>query len=124
MENIGHLAFRRIIEQAHREFTAQNAVDHVVEARHGHLSSLHRFLERIRKVGAAGHLHIQARQRGFNGRVRAAPIRQYESLESEILFQDVGEQIAVLAGVIAVQQVVGTHHGAGAGLLDADLKSK
>src|ERR1035438_10533978 len=99
-----------------------SAVDHVVEARHGHLPALHRFLERAGEIRGAGHLHIQPCQSGFGGRVRAAPIRQYESLETEVLFQGVGEQIAVFASVVAVQQVVGAHHGSGAGLLDANLE--
>ena len=40
----------------------------------------------------------------------------------EILLQNLVEQVAVLAGVVAVHQVVGAHHGSRAGLLHGDLE--
>ena len=67
---------------------------------------------------------IEARQRGFDGAMSAAPVREDKALETPRLLQDVVEEVAVLAGPIAVHLVVGTHHHAGLPFGDGDLEGQ
>src|SRR5260370_22648821 len=56
--------------------------------------------------------------------MRAAPIGDDETPESPILLEDVMQDISVLAGVVAVDAVIGAHHRAGIRNLDADVKGE
>ena len=119
VKHIRHAAIRRVIVQPHRKLAAQHPVHHVVEARHGNLAALDRFLESGAEVIGFRHLHVQAGVGRLGGAMRGAPVGDDEALEAEILFQSLVQQIVVLAGVIAVDQVVGAHHRAHVGQLHA-----
>ncbi len=82
------------------------------------------FLERVAEEILAGLLLVEAGMRGFGGRVRSAPVGKHEALEMKILFQHVGEQVAVFAGIVAIHAVVGAHKGAGIGDLSAISKAR
>src|SRR5579871_625893 len=88
------------------------------------LSALDGFPQLVAIEILAGLLLVETGMRGFCRGVSASPIREHESFEMEILLQDVGEKITVLAGVIAIDAVVGTHHAAGVGDSQGDLKGE
>src|ERR1039458_8679043 len=58
-------------------------------------------------------LLVEASVRRFRRGVRSAPVGEDKALKVKILSQDFREQVAVFAGIVAVDAVVGTHEGAG-----------
>lgn len=61
--------------------------------------------------------------RSFGGGVCTAPIREHEAVEMEILPEDIREQVAVFAGIIAIHAVVGAHESARIGNPESNFKS-
>ena len=120
----GDSGLRRIVEDAGVELGAEDAVNHVVEAVHGDFAGFDGFLEWRAEGVVAGHLDVEAGEGGFGGALRATPVGDDEPFEAEILLEDVGEGVGVLAGVGAVDAVVGAHDGAGAGVLKCDLEGE
>src|SRR6266576_2253507 len=53
-----------------------------------------------------------------------SPIRHDEAFELPVLLEDIGEEIVILAGVVAVEAVVRAHDGRHVGLPYADLESE
>ena len=85
----------------------------VIELRHGHGAGLHRLFHFGTVVGIERFLVIEASGGGFDGAVRATPVREDESGEFPLAFQHIGEKVFVLAGIIPVDGVVGAHDGPG-----------
>jgi hypothetical protein len=121
-KDVDHLGGRPVVKEPDREFGPQNAVDHLVEARHGHFAALHGLLERIREIGIARHLDVESGEGRFHRAVRRAPIRQDESFETGGLLQDLAQNVSVLAGPVAVDLVVRAHHRGNIRILDSDSK--
>ena len=83
---------------------------HVVETRCGDLAVFHGLLQwSAEEVVVAGHVLIEAGESGLDGAVRRAPVGQNPALELEILLENLVQQIIVFAGVVAFEEVVGTH---------------
>mmetsp|Transcript_25204 Transcript_25204/g.72635 ORF Transcript_25204/g.72635 Transcript_25204/m.72635 type:complete len:489 (+) Transcript_25204:1274-2740(+) len=72
-------------------------------------------LGEVAVVLALGHLNVEARLRGLLGVVRGSPITNCVPLEAEVLAQELRQQVVVLAGMMAIDLVVGAHHRARAG---------
>ena len=123
-EDIRRSTVRGIVEQACGEHRAGDAAHHVVEPGHGNLAALDRLLQRGVEILVARHLDVEAGQRGLNGGMRAAPVRDDEAREPPLLLQYLVKQVVVLARVVAVHQVVGAHERARAGFLEGDLEGQ
>jgi len=123
-ENVHHFGRGRQVEKSHRELRAQDAVNHVVDARQRDRPAIHRLLERVSEIIAAWHFDVQPGERRFGSGMSPAPVGKHEALKAECLLQHVGQQVAVLAGPIGVDLVVGAHDRAGARILDADLEGQ
>ena len=91
-------------------------MDHVVEAGLRDLAVEDGLLERLREeVVVAGLVHVEAGERGLDGGVGATPVGEDEALESPVVFEHLVEGVVVLAGVVAVDAVVGAHDAGGMG---------
>ncbi len=113
------------IDNACGEHAAQDAVDHVIEACLGNLAALHGFLQRgVEIVVVAGHLLIEAGEGGGDGAMGCAPVGDDPALEVEVFLENLVEEIVILAGVFAVDEVVGAHDGGRVGDADGDLKGE
>ncbi len=124
-ERIDNGADRRIVDDACGEHAAQNAVHHIIETRLGHLSVFDRLLQgSAEMVVVAGHLLIEAGESGFDGAVSRGPVGENPALELEVLLEDLIQQVVVLAGPVAIHEVVGAHHGGGIGDSDGDLEGQ
>ena len=99
-EGIGNLGDGRIVDDAVGEHAAQDAMDCIVEAGHGHLVDFDRGLERIAKILGARLLLIEAGERGFDGGVRAAPVGNHEALEVEVFLENLVEEVVAFAGPV------------------------
>ncbi len=53
-----------------------------------------------------------------------SPIRQYETFEVPVFLEDIGQEIVILAGVVAVYAVVRAHYSRHVGLAYADLEGQ
>ncbi len=113
----------RIVEQAHFVHGSQDAMNHIVEAGLRHLTAVDDLREG-RKEGAVRLFLIEPRQRRGCRAVRCPPVRQDETLEAPIAFQNVIEQVRVLAGIHAVHQIVGAHDRLHVGVLETNLKGQ
>ncbi len=123
-KRIDHAAARRIVHDAGGEFRPHNAVHHVVQARERNFATIDRLLEGVAEVTAIGLLVVEAGQCRFDGAVGGAPIRDHETFEPPRLLQNVGQQITVLTGPIAIQLVVGAHHHAGLAFGNGDFEGQ
>ncbi len=73
---------------------------------------------------AAGHLEVEAGAHRGDRVVDAAPVGDDEAVVAPVVAQDLGEQPGVLAGVHAVDAVVGRHDGRRLGLDDDALERR
>ncbi len=124
MKHIGHAAVRRVVEQPHRKLAAQDPVRHVIEAGHGNLPAFHRLLESLAEVIGFRHLEVQTGVGRLGCAMRGAPVGDDETLKAKVFLQSLVEEIVVLAGVIAVHQVIGAHHSARIGPLEGNLEAE
>ena len=99
-------------------------MNHVIEAVDGDFAAFDGLFERRAEGVAAGHLDVESGEGCFGGALRATPVRDDEPFEAEIFLEDVGEGVGVLAGVGAVDAVVGAHDGAGARIPKCDLEGE
>ncbi len=76
------------------------------------------------EVVVAGLVHVEAGERGLDGGVGATPVGEDEALEAPVLLEDLVEGVVVLAGVVAVDVVVGAHDAGGVGVGDGDLEGE
>ena len=124
-EGIDYGADGRLVDDACGEHAAQDAVHHVVEAGLRDLAVLHGFFQRgVEVVVVAGHLLIEAGEGGWDGAVGCAPVGDDPALEVEVLLEDLVEEVVVLAGVFAFDEVIGAHDAGGVGDADGDLEGE
>ena len=124
-EGIDYGADGGFVDDACGEHAAQDAVDHVIEACLGDLAVFDGFLQRgAEVVVVAGHLLIEAGEGGFDGAVGCAPVGDDPALELEVFLEDLVEEVVVLAGVVAVDEVVGAHDGGGSAMPMAISKAR
>jgi hypothetical protein len=110
------------IERAHRGEAAQNAARHVVDAPLGNLAALDGFFQCAREIARLVELLVEAGIRRSGRAVGRAPVGDDPALEAPFALHDAVEKFRVLAGVDAVQPVVGAHHAADARFLHGDLE--
>ena len=70
----------------------------------------------------AGHFQLQPGRHALDAVVHRAPVGHDEAFETPRIAQDVGQQRAVFAGVVAVDPVVAAHDRPRLGLLDGGLE--
>ena|SRR6185437_4501597 len=115
---LGHGA----IEQPDADDGAQNAMHGIVDGRLGDaVIGESGFQLRDVHVVAFGHFQIVAVLNSVRF-VHAAPIGHHGAVEAPFVFQNVGEQIMIGAGMVAVHEVVGTHHAPDFGFGDAGFE--
>jgi hypothetical protein len=117
----------RVIHHARGKQAAQNAVDHVVDAGRRNLAGSHRGAQGLVEIDVAvqflaGFL-VQAGGRGGGG-VDRAPVGHHPALPAPVALQDVVQKGRVLAGVDAVDAVVGAHDRQGLAALNGDLEGQ
>ena len=76
------------------------------------------------EVVVAGLVHVEAGERGLDGGVGATPVGEDEALEAPVVLEHLVEGVVVLAGVVAVDVVVGAHDAGGMGHGDGDLEGE
>ena len=69
-------------------------------------------------VGPASELHIESIGDGFLCVMNASPVRDDNTVETPFAFQYVVQEVLVMATVLILVQVVGTHDGPGISFLD------
>ena len=74
-------------------------------------------------VSGGGHFQIGSGGGALYGIVGAAPVGDYDPVESPFAAQDILEKVAVFVGVNAVDLIVAAHDGMGAALFDCDFES-
>ena len=119
---LDHAFVGRVIDDAGSKFRTQDAARVIIELRHGDGAGLHRLFHLGTVVGVERFLVIEPCCGGFDGAVRATPVREDESGELPFTFQHIGEKVFVLAGVIPVDGVVRAHDGARMADGNANLK--
>ncbi len=76
----------------------------------GHLTRLHRGGDGLRRVELpVARLHVEPVVERLHRGVRSAEVRQHEAVEAQLALEDVDQQRAVLAGVLAVDAVERAH---------------
>ena len=120
--DVDHAFLRGIVDHACGEHGSKNTPDVVVQFRHGELARLDLPLQRVAVENPAWLLLIEAGSRSLGRAVGRAPVGEDESFELPVSFQQIAKQVFVLAGVVAVDAVVGAHHGGGVGFLHADFE--
>ncbi len=116
-----------VVDQAFGEHGAQHPVGHLMHARLGDLAARHGGLERLVEehlvVQLRAGLLVEASGRGFQ-RMDRAPVGHGPAAPAPVLPQHAGQQGTVLAGVDAVDAVVGAHHRARIALAEGDLEGQ
>ncbi len=111
----------RVVEDAEAEHLGRDPADHVVHHGPGDRAVLHVGLQRRAEVGVERLLHVGAVDRPL-GAVQGGVVGGHEPGEAPALLEDLGLQVGVLAGEVAVDHRVGAHHrghlGLGHGLLE------
>ncbi len=102
-------------EQSEAVHGGQDPVDGEVDGVLRYGAAAHRLAQRSAEVGAAGHLHVEAGADGGDGAVGGVPVGHHPAVEPPTAAQQFVEQRLALAGVDAVDLVVGAHDGARAG---------
>ena len=94
-----------------------------VEVGHGDSAVLHAFDDAV-NLGLVARLHeVVAGNDSLDGAFLAAPVGHDDALVAPLIAQDGGEQAVALLGELAVELVVGRHHGPGVGLLHGNLEA-
>src|ERR1700691_3685070 len=102
-----------MIEQPDRKDGAQDAMDMIVQLVLRYCAALDCLFQIVAKKECAGFFLIEPCMRCLDSGVCSAPIRENESFELEVPLENISQQKLVLARVIAIHPVVGTHYGAG-----------
>src|SRR5690349_16582892 len=102
-----------MIDEAGGEFGAKNAARVVVDFGHGNFAGLDGFLQLGAEEIVQRFFVIETGGGGFFSAVCAAPVGEDKSFETPLFLENVGEEIFVFAGKIAVNGVVRAHDGAG-----------
>ena len=72
----------------------------------------------------AGHLEVQPGVDADRSVGHGEPVTHDQAVEAPLGAQDVGEELARFAGVLAVDEVVGAHHGPGVRLGDREFEAR
>src|SRR5689334_13781860 len=113
-----------MIDEAGGEFGAKNAAGVVVDFRHGDFAGLHGFFQFGAEEIVERLFVVETGGGSFFGAVCATPIGDDKALEAPLFLENVGEQIFIFAGEVAVDGVVGAHHRPGLADLDADFEGE
>lgn len=99
------------VECADAVVDAQDAADLVVNDAFGYAAVAYRVEQGPSEAAlfAARHRNVESRQRRFFGRTGLEPVGDDESVESPLLFEDVGQQAAAVAHELAVHAVCRGH---------------
>ena len=109
-EGIDYGADGRIVDNAGGEHAAHDATDHVVQAGLRNLAVLYGFLEGLAEVVVvAGHVLVESAEGGLDGAVGCAPVGEHKTFKLEVFLEDLIEEVVVLAGVVAIDEIVGAH---------------
>ncbi len=113
----------RLVEQSGSLDQPEDSPAPVVDGFGRQLAGGHRGHDGVATVPRRpGHLEIESSRRGVDRRVRAEPVGHDQTVEAPLLSEDGGEQRAVLATPLAIDLVVGRHHGPHAHLSDRRLE--
>ena len=74
-------------------------------------------------VIGAGHLQFQAGFDRLHAFIHGTPIRHDQPLVAPFFLEDFGHQVGVIAGIGAVDAVIGAHHRPGLRFPDRNLKA-
>src|ERR1700722_6942888 len=96
----------------------------IIEFSHGNFVRFNIGFQFVALENPAGLFVIETGGRSFGGAVGPAPIGEYESFEVPVFLQEIVEEVFVLAGIVAVETIVGAHDGGDVGLLDPDLEGE
>ena len=120
--HIHYASLPRIVHDAAGKFRTQNPPHVLIQLRNRNFALLYRLLQRLAIINIFRLLVIETSRGRFHGAVCAAPIGHHESFEPPRFPQHFRKQIFVLARIIAVNRIVGTHHRARIANLDANVK--
>ena len=119
---------RRMLIHAHGEHRAKDSVHHVVEHRSLHVAVLDRqlnaFIFHAFKIASRRLFLVESGCGGLYRAMGPVPVGHNKALESPIVFQNVGQQVRVLARVGSADEVVGAHHRLHAGIFHADFEGQ
>ena len=110
MLHIRNLHLNRVVKEPHCKDGAQNAVYVIVQLILRDFSALHGLLQRLAEKELVRLLLVQSCVRGLHRRVCPAPIRKHKALEPKGFLQNIGQQVAVFAGKVAIYPVIRAHH--------------
>ncbi len=96
----------------------------IIHLRHGHLAPEDRLLEFFAVEVIHRLLMVEPRGRCLDRAVGSAPVGNHEAFEQPILLEHIGQGVIVLAGVDAVDGVVGAHDRSGIADLNADMEGE
>ena len=101
----------RLANLGEAQLLAQDAQHRLVDCLGRHAAGQHEFLEVLVIVLPEGHLEVQPTVGGGFGLAHGQEkVRDDKACEAPFVFQDVAQQVRVLAAVGAVHLVVGAHH--------------
>src|SRR5262249_29576255 len=111
-----------VIDDAGGEFGAEDAVNVVVELGLRNLSSLQSSFEFVAEEQAERLFIVEPSGGRFDRAVGGSPVGDDEAWEVPIVFEEIGKEPFVLAGVLAVNKIVGAHDSARLADFDANLE--
>ena len=115
----------RAIELARAHQHAQDTPGRLVDDRLLDLPITHGLDEQAAIVlGWARHFQVEAAGDGLEDGVVRAPVGHDKTIESPLLLQDTVQQVVVLAGIDAVDPVVGAHNCPGLAFFDGRLEGR
>ena len=101
----------------------QNAAHGIVDPVFANLAPAHGFTELLPIMNRVGSFDVQTRRKGINTATAQNKIRVDKALEAPFIFQDPGQEYGIMTAMGAIHFIVGTHHGASAGV-DATLEMR
>ena len=91
--------------ETHPQMAAHLVVDHLL--RHPSVPDCGQ--QPVLEPGRMRHFHVQAVVGGLVGAVDRDPVGHHNALKSPIVLENVGDQMAVFAAMLAVDEIVGRH---------------
>ncbi len=124
MPDFDHALLDGMVNDAGEKLGIEDPARVIVNLGHGHAPGFDGFFELCAEVVGHGLFLIEAGRGGLLGAVSSTPVREHEAFEAPLVLKCVAEQVGVLAGVVAIDAVVGTHDRAGIGDGDGNVKGK
>ncbi len=122
------VAVDRIVVGTVVEHGVEDAMGHVVQPCLGDVAVLDRFTQGTGIIGRGverpARFLVEAVVRRLGGGVRRAPVGHDITLEAPVRLQDLVEEPVVLAGIVAVDAVVGAHHRTGVAGFQCELEGQ